>query len=130
MRGRCYALRLRGEIRTATTRTRGAVIGGFHPDTPTGPVFSRGRYAQDSAVRTRIIDHGVPTEIGGAQVDPGDLDFGDLDGVVVIPWEIEDEVIERAIDNDSAENLVLRAIEGGYEHRGVFRLRRAVTGRP
>src|SRR5579872_7345156 len=48
-----------GELLTATARTRGAVgavIDGFHRDTPqvlsqNWPVFSRGRYAQDSSVR-------------------------------------------------------------------------------
>jgi regulator of RNase E activity RraA len=53
-----------GEILTATARTRGAngaVIDGFHRDTPQvleqdWPVFSRGRFAQDSGVRTKVID--------------------------------------------------------------------------
>src|SRR5690606_31713823 len=61
-----------GELLTATARTRGAVgavINGFHRDTPQvlgqdWPVFSRGRYAQDSAVRTQVVDFRVPIEVG------------------------------------------------------------------
>jgi 4-hydroxy-4-methyl-2-oxoglutarate aldolase len=65
-----------GEILTATARMRGAagaVINGFHRDTPrvleqNWPVFSRGRFAQDSAVRTQVADYRCPIEIGGAAV--------------------------------------------------------------
>jgi 4-hydroxy-4-methyl-2-oxoglutarate aldolase len=54
-----------GEILTATARSRGAngaVVNGFHRDTPQvleqdWPVFSRGRFAQDSGVRTKVLDY-------------------------------------------------------------------------
>ena len=63
-----------GEILTATAKKRGAVgavINGFHRDTPkvleqNWPVFSRGRFAQDSAVRTQVVDYRCPIEVGGA----------------------------------------------------------------
>jgi regulator of RNase E activity RraA len=79
-----------GEILTATAKKRGAigaVINGFHRDTPkvleqNWPVFSRGRFAQDSSVRTQIVDFRCQIEIGQVTVQPGDLVFGDLDGVV------------------------------------------------
>src|ERR1043166_5933355 len=81
-----------GEILTATAKKRGAVgaaINGFHRDTPkvleqNWPVFSRGRFAQDSAVRTQVADYRCEIAIGGLHVEPGDLIFGDLDGVVVV----------------------------------------------
>src|SRR5215831_14636769 len=95
-----------GEILTATAKKRGAVgavINGFHRDTPkvveqNWPVFSRVRFAQDSAVRTQVVDYRCPIEVGNATVQPGDLIFGDLDGVVVIPRKVEAEVIERALE--------------------------------
>src|SRR5437763_214218 len=78
-----------GEILTATAKKRGAVgavINGFHRDTPkvleqNWPVFSRGRFAQDSGVRTQVADYRCPIEVGNVHVEPGDLIFGDLDGV-------------------------------------------------
>src|SRR5580692_3203599 len=93
-----------GEILTATAKKRGAVgavINGFHRDTPkvleqNWPVFSRGRFAQDSAVRTQVADFRVSVEIGQATVHPGDLVFGDLDGVIIVPKAVETEAIERA----------------------------------
>jgi regulator of RNase E activity RraA len=117
-----------GEILTATARTRraaGAVIDGYHRDTPRvleqdWPVFSRGSYAQDAGVRTSVVDYRVPVQIGGVQVCPGDLVVGDVDGVVVIPAELEDEVIERALIKASAESLVRTAIEGGMSSTAAF----------
>ncbi|MFI1092461.1 RraA family protein [Streptomyces sp. NPDC020917] len=117
-----------GEILTATARMRGsvgAVVDGFHRDTPkvlsqNWPVFSRGAYAQDAAVRTQVTAYRVPVEIGGVAVRPGDLVFGDVDGVVVIPRELEAEVIERALQKASTENLVRRAIENGMSATTAF----------
>lgn len=110
-----------GELLTATARTRGAngaVINGFHRDTPkmlaqNWPVFSRGRYAQDSCVRTQVSNFRCPIEIGGVWVEPGDLIFGDLDGVVVIPNRLVDDVVEKAINKARTENVVRKAIESG-----------------
>jgi regulator of RNase E activity RraA len=118
-----------GEILTATARTRGAagaVIDGFHRDTPKvleqdWPVFSRGRFAQDSAVRTKVVDYRCPIEIGGVWVNPGDLIVGDMDGVVVIPRAHEAEVIERALEKARGEQLVRKEIEAGLSSSEAFR---------
>ena len=118
-----------GEILTATAKKRGAVgavINGFHRDTPRvleqdWPVFSRGRFAQDSAVRTQVVDFRVPIEVGQVHVEPGNLVFGDLDGVVVVPRKVEAEVIERALAKARGEKLVRKAIEGGMSSTEAFR---------
>jgi len=110
-----------GEILTATARTRGAtgaVINGYHRDTPkvleqNWPVFSRGRFAQDSGVRTQVVDYRCPIEIGGVSIAPGDLVFGDLDGVVIVPQKVEAEVIEKGLEKARGEKVVRKAIEGG-----------------
>src|SRR5258706_15964450 len=108
-----------GEILTATAKKRGAVgavINGFHRDTPkvleqNWPVFSRGRFAQDSGVRTQVVDYRCQIEIGQVAVQPGDLVFGDLDGVVIVPKKVEAEVIERALAKARGEKLVRKEIE-------------------
>lgn len=108
-----------GELLTATARMRGAsgaIVDGYHRDTPRvleqgWPVFSRGRFCQDSGVRTMVVDYRVPVEIGGIQIAPGDLVFGDLDGVVVIPRSVEEEVISQALRKARAEALVRQDIE-------------------
>jgi regulator of RNase E activity RraA len=117
-----------GEILTATARTRGvagAVIDGFHRDTPrvleqNWPVFSRGAFAQDAGVRSSVIDFRCAAEIGGVLVEPGDLIFGDIDGVLVIPRAVENRVIELALEKVAGEKIVRSEIEAGSTSTAVF----------
>jgi len=117
-----------GEILTATARTRGAVgavINGYHRDTPrvleqNWPVFSRGRFAQDSSVRTQVLDYRCPIEFGQVSIQPGDLFFGDLDGGVIITRAVEAEVIAEALAKATGENLVRQEIENGMSSTAAF----------
>lgn len=119
-----------GGILTATARKRGAagaVVDGFHRDTSQilgqgWPVFSRGAYAQDSSVRTKVVDYRCPIEIGGVWVEPGDLVFGDIDGVVVVPKHHEKQVITEALEKVRGEGDVLREIENGMSSTEAFRV--------
>ena len=118
-----------GELLTAAARKRGAagaVIDGFHRDTPkvleqNWPVFSRGRYAQDSSVRTAVAAFRCAIEIGGVWIEPGDLVFGDLDGVVIVPRAVERDVITRALAKARGEKLVRKAIDGGMRATAAFK---------
>ena len=118
-----------GEIMTAAAKVRrgaGAVIDGFHRDTPRvleqdWPVLSRGSYAQDAAVRSKVVDFRCAIEIGSVRIEPGDLVFGDVDGVIVIPQAVEREVIARALEKARAEKVVRRDIEAGCSSTEAFR---------
>jgi regulator of RNase E activity RraA len=118
-----------GEIMTATAKMRkgaGAILDGFHRDTPrvleqSWPVFSRGRYAQDAGVRSKVVDFGCRIEIGGVVIDPGDLIVADLDGVIVIPRSVEEQVIELALAKATGEKVVRKAIEAGMSSTEAFR---------
>lgn len=117
-----------GELLTAAARTRGAagaVINGFHRDTPqmleqNFPVFSRGRYAQDSSVRTQVVNYRCVIEVDSVTVKPGDLIFGDIDGVLVIPQELESKVITKALEKARGEKVVRKAIESGMTATDTF----------
>ncbi len=117
-----------GEILTATARMRGAVgavVDGFHRDTPrvleqNWPVFSRGRYAQDSSVRMQVVDYRCPMKVGDVSIEPDDLVFGDMDGVLVIPRQHEAEVVERALEKARGEKAVRKAIEQGMSSTEAF----------
>jgi regulator of RNase E activity RraA len=103
----------------------GAVVNGFHRDTrgilALGfPCFSYGRYAQDQAPRGKVLDFRLPIEIEGVAIKPGDLVFGDLDGVLVIPKEIEEEVIRRAYEKATGEKTVGGAIKAGMGAKESF----------
>ncbi len=118
-----------GEILTATAKAHGAVgavLNAPHRDTPMvleqdWPVFSTGRFAQDSGPRMAVIDYRLPIEIGATVVRPGDLIFGDLDGVLVVPQEIEEVVIKEALEKARGEKRVRKAIEGGMSATQAFK---------
>ncbi len=117
-----------GEILTVTARmrgARGAVVYGYHRDTPqvltqNWPVFSLGGFAQDSSVRTKVVEYRCPIEIGGVWIQPGDLVFGDMDGVLIVPQELESQVIGKALEKARGEKLVRREIENGMSSTAAF----------
>ncbi len=117
-----------GELLTATAKTRGAagaVVNGWHRDTPqvleqNWPVFSWGSYAQDSSVRTQVVQYRCPIEIGEVRIQPGDLIFGDIDGVLVVPACHIEEVVEKALVKARAEKTVRAAIENGMTATEAF----------
>lgn len=84
------------------------------------PVFARGLYAQDQAPRGKVVDFRVKVEIAGIAIAPGDLLFGDREGVLVIPREAEEEAIRRAIEKATTENQVATAIRNGMSAREAF----------
>lgn len=99
-------------------KAAGAVVNGFHRDTRgilelNFPCFSYGRYAQDQGPRGKVIDYRVPIEMDSVRINPGDIIFGDLDGVLVIPKEVETEVIQKAYEKATGEKMVAEAIRGG-----------------
>lgn len=117
-----------GEIMTIAAIARkanGVVIDGFHRDhgrvLKLGlPIFTRGGYGQDAKARSVVLDYGVPIEIGGVVVNPGDLILGDEDGVVVVPNELEDAVVKDALEKAAGERAVKKAIANGMSATEAF----------
>lgn len=117
-----------GELLTATSRAKGAVgavLNGCTRDTPqvleqNFPVFCTGCWAQDSSVRTYVCDYRCTIEIGQVTIHDGDLIFGDVDGVLVVPKEIVEPVMEKALEKAAGEKLVRQAIEGGMSATDAF----------
>lgn len=114
-----------------TTRARalgaaGAVLDGYHRDTAEilerqFPTFSLGAWAQDQGPRGKVVDWRVPIEFGGVRVRPGDIVFGDRDGVLVIPRAAEDDAIRLAWQKVHTESQVRIAIENGMSTVEAFR---------
>ena len=77
------------------------------------PVFATGARPVDSMGRLTVYAHGVPIRCGGVLVKPGDLVFAEPDGVVVIPSEVEDEVISAALEKVGREDRVREELAGG-----------------
>jgi len=104
----------------------GAVIDGLTRDSRKivkmgFPVFVRGTSSYDSKGRTEVIAYQVPIVCGEVLVNPGDLVFGDYDGVVVVPQQLEEQVITKALEKVSGENRVREELRAGVSAKEVFR---------
>ena len=117
-----------GELLSTAARARGArgaIVDGFIRDARQiigmqFPVFMTGLSPVDSYGRGDVVAFNVPIDCGGVTVNPGDIVFGDIDGVVVIPQAVEVEVIEAALTKVSGENRTRDALRAGATLREVY----------
>lgn len=77
------------------------------------PTFCRGLSPYDSLGRMDGKERDIPIVCGGIRVVPGDLVFGDVDGVVVVPQDMADEVISRAWEKVQGESTVREELRAG-----------------
>jgi 4-hydroxy-4-methyl-2-oxoglutarate aldolase len=109
-----------GEILTAAAQARGIaglVIDGAARDmeaieSARFPVFSRG-LAIGSCTKERAGRIDVPIQFGGITVRPGDLVFGDADGLVVVDQDRIDVVYEAALRRRAKEIEIMRGLREG-----------------
>ncbi len=92
------------------------------------PVYSRGT-CPAGTVKETLAKINVPVNAGGVQVCPGDLIFADGDGVVVIPQEKEDEVIEKALAKYDKEQKILQALHEGKTTLEIYGFDRLIESR-
>lgn len=112
-------------IRARKLGSCGTVLNGYTRDTKAildlnFPTFSWGPYGQDSSPRYKVVDFRVPLEIGAVRLRPGDILFGDIDGVCVIPIEAAVEVFAKALEKARGEKLVRKALEEGTTAVAAF----------
>jgi regulator of RNase E activity RraA len=118
-----------GELLSTASRARGArgaIIDGFTRDSKAiikmgFPVFATGMLPVDSKGRSDVLAYNITIQCGDVVVRPGDIVFGDLDGVVVIPKEVEAEVISAAFEKVSGENKVREELRQGAKVTEVFK---------
>lgn len=112
-----------GELMTACAKNQGAagaVVDGYLRDSrgilaQNFPCFSHGRYAQDQRPRGKVMDYRCAIHLGEVMVRPGDLVFGDLEGVCIVPREVEKDVFLGALEKVRGEKRVFEAIKGGMK---------------
>ena len=117
-----------GSLLSTATRARGAagcVTDGFVRDIleirdMKLPVFHGGIAPLDSTGRGQIQAIDVPVICAGARVAPGDLVFGDADGVVVVPQAIETDVLRIAFEKVDGEHHSMRELRAGAFLRDVY----------
>jgi 4-hydroxy-4-methyl-2-oxoglutarate aldolase len=84
------------------------------------PVFHGGISPLDSKGRGEVTEIDVAVEIAGVRVAPGDIVFGDADGVVIIPRAIEREAFARALEKLQGEARTEEALARGEKLADVF----------
>ncbi len=110
-----------GGVMTATALQkgiRGAVIAGGIRDTKqileqNFPVFYKYRTSNGSLGRCQITHYQVPIRIGKVTIRPGDVIFGDIDGVICVPREIAYEVLLRAEAIERQEEDIFTWVRSG-----------------
>ena len=74
------------------------------------PVFAKSKVAGTTLGRYKTIASNVPVKIGDITIRPGDLIYGDIDGVVAVPKEFADAVLKEAVSIDKRETEQARLI--------------------
>lgn len=96
----------------------GAIIAGMTRDSADVkklgfPVFAMGNKCVDVRGRATMEGINVPILINGVKINPGDMIFADNEGIVVIPQQIEDKILQMAIEVCMTEKQVLLDIANG-----------------
>jgi regulator of RNase E activity RraA len=117
-----------GSILTARLKVRGAA--GMVSDGPVRdsgviatcgmPVFCAGASAPTNLIRHHSIDLGLPIGCGGVAVYPGDIIVGDVDGIVVIPQHLAEEIALDSSEQERMEEFIYKRIEAGASLTGTY----------
>ena len=118
-----------GELLSTAARCRGAagcVTDGLvrdvrHIRKMAFPVHHGGIAPLDTKGRAKMMAMDVPVDCGGVLVFAGDLVFGDVDGVVVIPQARATEVLCHALDKATRENRTREELLAGSLLEDVYR---------
>lgn len=114
-----------GDILTEVAHSKGlagTLIDGVNRDLALAlelgyPIYSRDHWMRTGKDRVQVEATGVPVNIGGVRVCPGDLVRGDADGVVVLPKEREAEVLAIAERVQAAEDAIRQSVRDGLSLR-------------
>ena len=106
-------------------KVRGAIIDGCSRDikqiSKMGfKLFTTGINPLDSKGRCLVIDYDCEINCGGVIVKPRDMVFADYDGIVVIPKDIEEEVIARSLDKINTESNFMTDLRNGLSLKEAF----------
>lgn len=77
------------------------------------PVFARSHLPLTARGRCVQGDYNCQIQIGGVQVNPGDLIMADVNGVAVIPIDHVEPVLEAALDIKAHEAAMIEEIRKG-----------------
>lgn len=77
------------------------------------PVYAKGQTPNDIKGEGTVAHMHKTVEISGTEIKPRDLVFADQDGAVVVPNDMEEEILSRAKEIATQEKDVLSGISAG-----------------
>ena len=89
-----YSCAILGELMATAIKSKGG----------TGAILDG--MARDLKAVREVNECQIPIQIDGVTINPGDYVFGDIDGTAVIPADLIDEVMDRAMEIESREDDV------------------------
>jgi regulator of RNase E activity RraA len=112
-------------IRANTAGAAGIVTDGAVRDldavTAVGiPVYANGAHPAVLGRRHLAWDHDLTIACGGVTVQPGDIIVGDADGILVIPPQLADEVVDAALAHEDEDAYIARQVAAGHKIDGLF----------
>ena len=84
------------------------------------PLFYRGTNPKTSKGRCEINECQIPVVMDGVTINPGDYIFGDCDGIVIIPKDLIEEVLDRSFALIQDENRVRDGLLSGDSLEKVY----------
>jgi regulator of RNase E activity RraA len=84
------------------------------------PLFCAGASAPLNLAKHHAVDMNVPVACGGVAVYPGDIVVGDVDGVVIVPRHLAEEVARDATEQELIEVFIIGRVEAGAVLRGTY----------
>ena len=83
------------------------------------PIFASGRTAAGPTKGGGgKVD--IPISCGNVALKPGDIIIGDDDGVAVIPFEIQNQILLSSEEKIIYEKEIIKKIKDGNTHKDIF----------
>ncbi|MDN6385718.1 MAG: RraA family protein [Alkalibacterium gilvum] len=100
----------------------GAVLNGVYRDVgPIDklgfPVFAKGACSRSGKNLVSVDATNVPIQIDGVRIDPDDLVFGDESGVMVIPYDHIESVLNEAKRLKTTDDSFINNLESGMSYQ-------------
>lgn len=84
------------------------------------PLFYRGNNPRTSKGRCEINECQIPVTMEGVTIHPGDIIFGDVDGIVIIPKDIAENVLRESLETIEKENRVRGMLGSGISLQQAY----------
>ena len=114
-------LALRAQVRGAAgIVTDGAVRDSAAIEALDIPIYSAASHSAVLGRRHVPWESDVAVDCAGVLVEPGDIVFGDADGVVIVPPSVVSEVAAAAVEQERQERFIAERVVAGESIAGLY----------